>query len=467
MARPKIPIEEFVLKLTNSATRRKETFVPIEHDHVRVYVCGPTVYNHPHIGNARPPVVFDVLVRYLRAVYQTVTYARNITDVDDRIAAAAKARNVGIEVIANEYEAVYLADMEALGVAPPDIAPHATDYIAAIVRMIEDIIREGAAYLAEGHVLFDVTAEASYGSLSGRSREDMIAGARVEVAPYKRDPADFVLWKPSRDDQPGWSSPWGRGRPGWHIECSAMIRETLGTTIDIHGGGADLLFPHHENEAAQSCAAHAGAPLAKYWVHNGFVNMGRDKMSKSIGNVVLVSDLLKDHPGEVLRLALLSAHYRQPLEWGEELLTRSRRLLDRYYGLLRGKVTRETGVPAPMFAALSDDINTPKALSVLAELARDISASDDSEGQAEARGRLKAAGSMLGLLQTDPEAWFQGSHAGSDALDTQKIEAKLKARTEARARRDFAAADAVRDELDAMGVLIEDTPDGPIWRKKS
>src|SRR3990170_5911488 len=358
-----------MIRLYDTLARAKRDFVPADPKRITMYVCGPTVYGRAHIGNARPAVVFDTLARLIRHVHgaDSLIYARNITDVDDKIIAAAEAEGVEPSVITARYEEHYLADMGALGVAPPDLAPHATAEIAPMIAMIERMIELGYAYAAEGHVLFDVTSDKDYGALSRRDREAMIAGARVEVAPYKRDPADFVLWKPSEPAMIGWDSPWGRGRPGWHIECSAMIRAHLGETIDIHGGGLDLIFPHHENEIAQSRCAHGGAPLANYWVHNGFVDMGAEKMSKSLGNIVTVGDLLAaGHRGETLRLALLSAHYRSPLPWTESLIAQSKAILDRWYRLLGDVEPNERDI-APFVEALNDDLNTPKAISVLNE----------------------------------------------------------------------------------------------------
>lgn len=446
------------LQLYNALARGKQPFVPADPAHVTIYVCGPTVYGPAHIGNARPAVVFDVLVRLLREIYPRVTYARNITDVDDKINAKAAEQAVDISVITDRYHAQYLADMGALGVQPPDIEPHATGHIDDMLAMIATLVDKGHAYAAEGHVLFDVTSDADYGSLSGRSREDMLAGARVEVAPYKRDPGDFVLWKPSSDELPGWDSPWGRGRPGWHIECSAMIRKHLGETIDIHGGGADLQFPHHENECAQSRCAHA-APLARFWLHNGMLNMAGEKMSKSLGNIALVEELLEDTPGEAIRLALLQGHYRQTLDFTPELLAQSVKNLDRLYGVLRDHAdiaAADVPAPAGFVAALADDLNTAKALAELFALGK---SADTPEG----KGALLAAGRLMGLLQHPPEDWFAARQAVAD-IDVTAVEALIAKRAAARAEKDFAAADAARDQLAAMGVTIEDTADGTIWR---
>ena len=435
------------LRLYNTLTRAKAAFEPAHPDRVTLYVCGPTVYSRAHIGNARPAVVFDLLRRVLRHQYpeRQVVYARNITDIDDKIIAAAEARSVPIADVTAEFEGHYLADMGALGVEPPDLAPHATEYVPAMVAMIAELVERRAAYAAEAHVLFDVGAFPDYGKLSGRRLDEMIAGARVEVAPYKRSPADFVLWKPSFDDQPGWDSPWGRGRPGWHIECSAMIREVLGTTVDIHGGGLDLIFPHHENELAQSaCANHA--PLAQVWMHNGFLSMGTEKMSKSLGNVTSVGDLLAaGWSGEVLRLALLSAHYRQPLEWNDALLEQSKSTLDRWQGFLRRSDAPATAMPERFIAALADDLNTPDAVATLARLSR----LDDVGG-------MRAAMGLMGLLE--PEA---GPRSPEDA----EIDALVAGRTAARANKDFAESDRLRAELTGRGIVLEDGAGGTTWRR--
>jgi len=434
-----------VIRLYDTMAREKREFVPADPKRITMYVCGPTVYGRAHIGNARPAVVFDTLRRLIRHHYgaDSLVYARNVTDVDDKIIASAGQEGVDTNVITQRYERFYLDDMGALGVAPPDIAPHATDEIGPMVEMIGELIAGGYAYAAEGHVLFSVASDPDYGALSRRDRDAMIAGARVEVAPYKRDPADFVLWKPSAPDVVGWDSPWGRGRPGWHIECSAMIRAHLGETIDIHGGGLDLIFPHHENELAQSRCVHGGAPLANYWVHNGFVDMGAEKMSKSLGNVVLVNDLLDaGHKGEVLRLALLSGHYRSPLPWTESLIAQTKATLD---GLYRAAGDAEAGeIDAAVVEALSDDLNTPLAMARLGAL-------DDAAS-------VKASAGLLGLLTMSADEWFRGGDGGD-------IEARIAARAEAKARRDFAEADRIRAELADEGVLLEDGPGGTTWRR--
>jgi cysteinyl-tRNA synthetase len=412
-----------------------------------MYVCGPTVYGRAHIGNARPAVVFDTLARLIRHEFgeSSLVYARNVTDVDDKIIAAARDEGVDPQVITERYERHYLEDMGALGVAPPTIAPHATQEIGPMIEMIARLVDLGHAYEAQGHVLFSVPSDPDYGVLSRRDREQMIAGARVEVAPYKRDPADFVLWKPSPDGVIGWDSPWGRGRPGWHIECSAMIRAHLGETIDIHGGGLDLVFPHHENEIAQSRCAHGGLPLARFWVHNGFVDMGAEKMSKSLGNIVTPAELLEQgHRGETLRLALLSAHYRSPLPWTEALIEQSKTILDRLYRAAGDAAPGE--IDADVVEALSDDLNTPAALARLQAL--------------DEPATLKASASLIGLLSATADQWFRGD------ADDAAIDARIAERAVAKKARDFATADRIREELKAQGIVLEDGSGGTTWRRE-
>ncbi len=434
-----------MIRLYDTMAREKREFVPINDKSITMYVCGPTVYGRAHIGNARPAVVFDTLARLIRHHYgaDSLAYARNVTDVDDKIIASAKEEGVDTSVITERFERFYLDDMRALGVRDPDIAPHATAEIAPMVTMIGELVATGHAYAAEGHVLFSVASDKDYGALSRRDRDAMIAGARVEVAPYKRDPADSVLWKPSEPDVIGWDSPWGRGRPGWHIECSAMIRAHFGETIDIHGGGLDLIFPHHENEIAQSRCAHGGKALANYWVHNGFVDMGAEKMSKSLGNVITVDRLLaQGHRGEVLRLALLSGHYRSPLPWTESLIAQSKATLD---GLYRVAGDAAAGaVDDGVVAALFDDLNTPLAMARLGAL-----------GDAAS---VKASAQLLGLLTMSADEWFRGGDGGD-------VQARIDARAEAKARRDFAEADRIRAELADEGVLLEDGASGTTWRR--
>src|SRR5574343_161984 len=449
----------------NNLTRRLEAFAPADPANVTVYLCGPTVYSYVHIGNARGPVVFDVLVKLLRRRYPKVTYARNITDVDDKINAAAQAAGVPISAITDKYTAIYRADMAALGIQPPDIEPHATAHIPHIIAMIERLIDSGHAYAAEGHVLFAVDSYAEYGHLSRRSLDEMIAGARVDVAPYKRHPGDFVLWKPSTPDLPGWDSPWGVGRPGWHIECSAMSEAHLGETIDIHAGGVDLQFPHHENEIAQSTCAHGGKVFARFWLHNGMLNFGGSKMSKSVRNVSVLHELLAKHPPEALRYALLSAHYRQPLDWSDALIEQSVKTLDRMYGTLRdlADVDATPGeIPEAVEAVLCDELNTPQALAELANLAGQARRSEDADERALLKSQLLAAGKALGLLQQSPEAWFA---KGADGSDDARIQALVDERTAAKAGKDFARADAIRKQLADEGILLEDTPQGVRWKR--
>jgi cysteinyl-tRNA synthetase len=462
------------LHLHNTLTRRKEVFEPIDPANVRLYVCGPTVYDHVHIGNARPVVVFDLLYRLLRHLYGAdhVTYARNVTDVDDKINAAAAANGEPIGALTARTAKAYQDDMLRLGALPPDLEPRATQHIAEMIVMIERLVASGFAYEAEGHVLFSIAAMPDYGRLSGRSLEDMRAGARVEVAPYKRDPGDFVLWKPSTPELPGWESPWGRGRPGWHIECSAMTEKHLGESFDIHGGGLDLIFPHHENEIAQSVSAHGGKPLARYWLHNGFLTAAAgEKMSKSLGNFVTVHELLEDWPGEALRLALLSGHYREPLEFSRERLAQAKQGLDRFYLALREidaaglRPTVLPPPPAPVLEALNDDLNTPMAFSRLHEIRRDLNVNLQEGRQADASrlaGDLLAGGALMGLLQEDPATWLQGETGD----DTAWIEDAIRRRLAARQAKDFAAADRIRAELVEKGVVLEDKPGGKTeWRR--
>ena len=475
------------LLLHNTLTRAREPFVPAnlaDPKLVTMYVCGPTVYNYAHVGNMRPPVVFDVLARLLRRTY-TLTYARNVTDVDDKINDAVKREGVPIGVLTARYLAAYHEDLRVLGVAPPDLEPRVTDNIPSIIGFIERLITSGHAYEAEGHVLFAVPSFSAYGQLSGRDTEDMLAGARIEVAPYKRDPGDFVLWKPSDADIIGWESPWGRGRPGWHIECSAMAAAHLGETIDIHGGGVDLLFPHHENELAQSTCGHGGKTFARYWMHNGLIQFDGEKMSKSLGNVRLARDLLAEHGGETVRLALLTAHYRQPLDWTDQLVVESKQKLDRMYGALRdaglsGELTRAPAAapPAGVLAALEDDINTPEAIAELFGVVRATNrATEPLEKRALAES-LRSGAWLLGLLTQDPVAWFRGNArvvpvgvegrgevGGVAAGDDAEVDSLVKQRDAFRQQRNFAEADRIRRELTERGIVIEDAAGGARWRR--
>ena len=455
------------LSLYNTLSRRVEPFAPLDPACPTMYVCGPTVYNYVHIGNARGPVVFGVLAALLRRRFGGLRYARNITDVDDKINAAAKELGTPISTITDKYAAAYREDMAALGVDgdfAPDIEPAATAHMPQMIAMIERLVADGHAYAAEGHVLFAVASFAGYGKLSRRDTEDMLAGARVEVAPYKRDPGDFVLWKPSSDDLPGWDSPWGRGRPGWHIECSAMADAHLGPTIDIHAGGIDLQFPHHENEVAQSECAHGGAPFARWWLHNGMLNFGGAKMAKSVGNIQRVHDLVRAHPPEALRYALLSAQYRQPLEWSDGLIEQSVRTLDRLYGTLRdlADVEADASIPASIEAALDDDLNTPAALAEIARIAAEARKAESTEEKAALKSQLLGAGLVLGLLQQDPADWFA---RGASNDDDARIQALIDERITAKQSRDFARADAIRQQLADEGILLEDTPQGVRWKR--
>jgi cysteinyl-tRNA synthetase len=452
------------LALYNTLTRNKQVFEPADPDRVTMYACGPTVYNYAHIGNARPAVIFDLLHRLLKRRYPIVVYARNITDVDDKINTAAHEQGVGIDVISERFTRAYHEDMAALGVAPPTVEPRATAHMAEIIAMIERLIERGNAYAAEGHVLFDVGSFPDYGALSRRDRREMIAGARVEVAPFKRNPGDFVLWKPSDASQPGWDSPWGHGRPGWHIECSAMSAAHLGPVIDIHAGGQDLLFPHHENEVAQSRCAHGTEVFARFWLHNGFVTVDKRKMSKSLGNTQVVHELLQHWPGEAMRYLLLSAHYRHPLDWSESALTQAVTTLDRLYRTVQELPdTEPTGAADPeVLAALEDDLNTPAALAALNRIARELAQTEDEAIKTELAARLRASGALLGLLQ-QPGKWRE-QRLRSLEVDTSEIDRLVQARSAARAQRDFAAADAIRGQLDALGVELEDGPNGTSWR---
>ncbi|MGA0266561.1 MAG: cysteine--tRNA ligase [Lysobacterales bacterium] len=456
------------IHLYNTKTRKKEVFQPINPDRVTMYACGPTVYNYAHIGNARPAVIFDLLFRLLARDYPGAVYARNITDVDDKINAAAAEQGIPISEISERYASAYHQDMAALGVGLPTFEPRATHHIEDIIDMIARLVAGGYAYVANGHVLFDITSFPEYGALSGRDIEDMLSGARIEVQDFKQHPGDFVLWKPSETPLPGWDSPWGFGRPGWHIECSVMAEKHLGDTIDIHAGGQDLVFPHHENEIAQSVCAHGGQTFANYWLHNGFVTVNKRKMSKSLGNTLVVHDLLKDERGEVLRYQLLSAHYRQPLDWSSDALTQSRRTLDRIYAVLRSCKEALGGLPEPsspgepFLEALRDDLNTPVALAELNRAARALGSTDSESERERLAAELLANGVLIGLLETDPDQWFEGENADDD----EAIEQLISQRVQARADRDFARADAIRDQLTAMGITLEDGAGGTRWRRK-
>lgn len=457
------------IALYDTRTRRKRDFEPANAQEVTMYLCGPTVYSYAHIGNFRPAVVFDTLFRLLQHKYGAdhVVYARNITDVDDKINTAAAEQGVAISVITDRFTKIYREDSAALGILPPSIEPTATGHMQQIIEMISRLLAAEHAYQAEDHVLFDVSSFDGYGKLSGRDLKDMLAGARVEVASYKRNPSDFVLWKPSSSDQPAWDSPFGPGRPGWHTECSAMIEANLGTTIDIHAGGQDLIFPHHENEIAQSMCLHDNLPLARFWLHNGFLDMGAEKMSKSLGNVKLVHQLLKDWSGEVLRYALLTAHYRAPLEWTDDLLARSRTTLGRYYGTLRRLADVEAAdQPAPegFVAALHDDLNTPQAMAKLSTLFKQANQASTRADKQKFKGQILAAGQLIGLFAQDPETWFKHDVGTKDTGEVD-IDALVAARFAARKAKDWAEADRLRDQLNQLQIIVEDGPSGSIWRR--
>ena len=460
------------LKLYNSLTRQKQKFEPIDAERITMYACGPTVYNFVHIGNARPAVIFDTVYRVLRSVYPNVIYARNITDIDDKIINKSNELSVDINVITKKYSEAYFDDMQALNTLTPDQTPYATDHIPEMIDMVQALVDNGHAYAADsqneadkGHVLFSVPSMPDYGQLSKRNLDEQEAGARVEVAGYKQYAGDFVLWKPSTDSEPGWDSPWGRGRPGWHLECSAMIKKHLGDTIDIHAGGHDLIFPHHENEIAQSCCANDGKPLANFWMHNGFINIDGEKMSKSLGNFRLVNDLLKQYPGEVLRYVILSAHYRSEQNFSKELLDSAWRTLDTVYGFIRGIDPQEAILnrTAEGYKALLDDINTPVAISELYRLAK---AANQAQGavQHSLMAELAGLADILGLLQQDPEQWFTVAR-GDDQLTAEQIEEQIQARQQAKQDRDFAKADQIRQQLLDAGVILEDSREGTQWRR--
>ncbi len=456
------------ISLTNTLTRRKEPFVPADPSRVTMYVCGSTVYNHPHIGNARPAVVFDVLFRLLRHAYgeSAVLYASNYTDIDDKIIRAAAQAGVAIDVITDKFARIYREDMGALGVLAPSFEPRATAHVPDMIALIEKLIAQGAAYVVASGVYFSVAADPDYGKLSRRAQEDMQAGARVEGEDDKRHSSDFALWKATKPGEPSWEAPFGQGRPGWHIECSAMIAAQLGETIDIHGGGLDLVFPHHENEIAQSESANH-APLARVWMHNGMLNMDKEKMSKSIGNIVTVRELLDaDWQGETIRWALLSGHYRAPLDWSDDLLKQAQASLDRLYGaVLRLKDVEADAVDAPaaFVAALADDLNTPAAIAELSALVSNANNSKKPAEQAKAKGELLAAGALIGLLQADPEQWFRASFGAHAAL---AIDTLVAERVAARNAKNWAEADRIRDALADKGVEVMDSASGSTWRRK-
>lgn len=451
--------------LYNTLTKTKEVFTPLDPNRVTLYVCGPTVYDHAHIGNARPFTIFDVLARLLRTLYPTVCYVRNITDVDDKINAAARLNKESIADLTQRTTAAFHQDMESLGILPPDIEPRATHHIEDMIALIKRLIEKEHAYAVEGHVLFSVKSFPDYGCLSRRQQDELLAGARIEVAPYKRHPGDFILWKPSDDETPGWDSPWGFGRPGWHIECSAMSSRYLGPIFDIHGGGQDLIFPHHENEVAQSRCAFGTPTFSRYWLHNGYLTIEGDKMSKSLGNFFTVRDLLAHHSGETIRFALLSTHYRQPMDWTETTLPRAKQSLDRLYTALKtcGPLPQLDEVAPFILEALKDDLNVPLAITHLHELATTINKTTHTEERDHAGAILKASGQLLGILQEDPEVWFRGKT--STQITPSEIETQIEARRQARLRKDFAESDRIRQALQNQGILLEDTPQGTTWRQ--
>ncbi|MDA9045129.1 cysteine--tRNA ligase [Gammaproteobacteria bacterium] len=459
------------LKIHNSFSGKKENFIPLDDKHIKIYACGPTVYNFAHIGNARMAVVFDTFVRVLRHTFPKVTYVSNITDIDDKIIAAAREQNLPINEITTKYTQIYNSDMKTLGVNEPDHQPKATEFIDEMIELIETLIDKGHAYEKDGHVLFHVLSYGQYGSLSKRNRDEQIAGSRVEIAPYKKDAADFVMWKPSTNDQPGWDSPWGFGRPGWHTECSAMSEKTLGLPFDIHGGGRDLVFPHHENEIAQSCCASASiddpTSYAKYWMHNGFVTVDGEKMSKSLNNITLVKELTDKYQGEVLRLALISSHYRQGLDWNEKIIHQAEKLLNKLYKILHeGKdllTDNSNKVDEEMLDAMSDDLNTPKAISILNSLVKDYPKLEDSQ-KAGCINKIKTSGQLLGILHQDPETWFSKD---TSHMDIDLIEGLMKQRDEAKALKNYSEADSIRQKLTGMGVEILDSKDGSKWKPVS
>ena len=458
------------LRLYNSLTNRKEYFSPIDDSNVRVYTCGPTVYNYAHIGNARPPLVSDILVKLLKYLYSNVLYVSNITDIDDKIIAVSIDQKIPIKELTSKYEKIYNENLKDLGIQKPDFQPRATEHIEEMIDQINELITNGHAYEKERHVLFNVNTFPKYGTLSGRDKDQQIAGNRVEVASYKNDPSDFILWKPSDENQPGWDSPWGFGRPGWHLECSAMSQKTLGVPFDIHSGGQDLIFPHHENELAQSCGANGriedSSSYARYWVHNGMIKFDGDKMSKSLGNILYINDLLKEYDGEVLRYVLLSTHYRQPLNWSEKSLKQAKTSLDRLYRILKDNknvLTEDVEPAKEIINALCDDINTPEAFGQLNILFNQLqNAQDDRKG--DLISQIHSSANLLGILKKDPDAWLGYKNQTKD-FDVATIEKLINERNAFRNEKNYQRSDQIRDELKSLGVEIEDTPDGTIWRK--
>ena len=460
-------------RIYNTLTGKKEIFEPINENHIRIYTCGPTVYNYAHIGNARPAIISDLLVRFLKAIYPRVTYVSNITDIDDKIIDASEKLNIPIDELTTKYKNIYNEDMMSLNVIPPDFQPHATDHIPEMIEIIHKNLRNGKAYVSSGHVLFDVTSYPSYGRLSGRNQGDQLAGSRVEVANYKKNPGDFVLWKPSTGNQPGWDSPWGYGRPGWHLECSAMSEKSLGIPFDIHGGGMDLIFPHHENEIAQSCGScnenENPKAYVKYWLHNSLLNMDGEKMSKSLNNILYIRDLLKNYDGEVLRMTLLSAHYRQPINFNNESLINAKNILDKFYrALLSSKdikinIKKIERPPSSVIDALSDDLNTSKVFAEINKIAKNLVTSKDDNQKKKYKEQLLSASSLIGILRKDPEEWL-GINKVESNIDLTIIEGLIKERELARNDKNYSKADEIRNKLVDLGIEIEDTPDGTIWK---
>lgn len=453
--------------LHNTLKQRKEAFYPIDENNVRMYVCGPTVYDKAHLGNAKTPVVYDVLYRLLCQIYgkEHVTYVSNITDVDDKILNKHKETGKPIREITEQTYNWYIEDMAKLNVLAPNYRPRATEYIADMIKLVEKLLENGHAYIAEKQVLFDVNSMPNYGFLSGRSMKEMLAGARVEVADYKKNPADFILWKPSDADQPGWDSPWGYGRPGWHLECSAMSSKLLGNDFDIHGGGSDLIFPHHENELAQSCGAFPGTHFAHYWVHTGMLMINGVKMSKSLGNFYTVDEVLQKAPAEALRLLFLTTHYHQPFNFTFEGLDQAKAILDKFYNALLKNADVSANKVDPsekLIEALADDLNTPLALSYLHETVNELNKAESTEERTRLKSQLMADAYMLGLLYNDPEKWFKGE---GDDTEAAEIEALIAKRTDAKKNKDWATADTIRNELKERGIVLEDSPTGTTWKR--
>ena len=450
------------LKLHNTLSGKLEEFVPVDANNVRMYVCGPTVYDRAHIGNARPAVVFDTLFRILQRIYNKVTYVRNITDIDDKIYKASIEKNIPIKKLTETTIRMYHEDMKALGVLPVTIEPKATEHIQDMIEFIQALVDNGSAYISSNHVYFDINSSKNYGELSKKNISDLISGARIEISENKKNPLDFVLWKPVDERfNFGWDSPWGKGRPGWHIECSAMSKKYLGSTFDIHGGGADLIFPHHENEIAQTCALTKQKRMANYWIYNGHLNVNGIKMSKSLNNFVTVNELLKQYSGEVIRLTFLMTHYASQMNFCISMLEQAKNIIDRWYTAIRNIEIYETNeIFQDVFEALLDNMNTPKAIAILCAKVEQINKTKSSEF---ASVFINTCKTLLGLLQTPIPEWF----CGTDKEKKGWIEAKIRERNLAKQAKNFAKADAIRDELAKNSVIIEDTKDGTIWKIKT